>query len=528
MNRAVATVALVFALCSCVCGAQSLSYVDLVSRLTDLEILSVLPMAGESCAQWSSYDRASVYDETTGKYLHWDANGDGQGCIRREGDQFVFAEMDGPGCIWRIWSAMPKGGHVRIYLDGAEKPAVDLPFEHYFSREQSPFTYPALVYVAASGCNNYVPIPYQKSCKIVADRDWGKYFHFTYSTFPKDTVVPTFKRELSGQESLALSKANYLLSSRLGTDPAGRRSEEVTQDADINVPAGKSVSVARLRGPRAITAIRLDPGKLSDPWRILRSLVLRIRWDGESSPSVWCPLGDFFGSAPGINAFKALPLGMTKNEFYSYWYMPFAKSANIEIVNDSAEDVSLSVGITHAPLTRGADTLGRFHATWHRDAFLPPEPERRIDWTMLTTQGRGRYCGVMLHVFNKNGDWWGEGDEKFMVDGEKFPSTFGTGSEDYFGYAWCDPALFQNAYHNQTLNQNKNAGNVCVSRFHVADNVPFQSSFEAYIEKYFPNKRPTLYAATAYWYQAPGGKDPYTPLTVSERFGYFDYSIPGN
>ena len=72
-------------------------------------------------------------------------------------------------------------------------------------------------------------------------------------------------------------------------------------------------------------------------------------------------------------------------------------------------------------------------------------PERRaIDWTMLHTQGRGRFVGVELHVWNPKGGWWGEGDEKFYIDGEKFPSTFGTGSEDYFGYAWCNPTPFQN------------------------------------------------------------------------------------
>ena len=60
---------------------------------------------------------------------------------------------------------------------------------------------------------------------------------------------------------------------------------------------------------------------------------------------------------------------------------------------------------------------------------------------MLKTEGRGRFLGVMLHVWNPRGGWWGEGDEKFFVDGEKFPSTIGTGSEDYFGYAWCNPTL---------------------------------------------------------------------------------------
>ncbi len=106
----------------------ALTYIDLVHRLTDLEHLATLPAPGEQCAQWSSYDRASQYDAASGKYIKWDSNGDGGCYIRKEGDKFVLAEMEGPGCIWRIWSATPGKGHVRIYLDGANEPAVDLPF----------------------------------------------------------------------------------------------------------------------------------------------------------------------------------------------------------------------------------------------------------------------------------------------------------------------------------------------------------------------------------------------------------------
>src|SRR5690348_10675695 len=167
--------------------AEKLSYVDLVGRLTDLKYLATLPNPGDQCAQWSSYDRKSRYDSATGKYINWDANGDGNGFIRREGDQEVLAEMEGPGCIWRIWSALPKQGHVRIYLDGAAEPAVDLPFAGYFDGKNAPFTRKALVHTVARGWNNYTPIPYQKSCRIVADRDWGAYFHFGYETFPKGT-----------------------------------------------------------------------------------------------------------------------------------------------------------------------------------------------------------------------------------------------------------------------------------------------------------------------------------------------------
>ncbi|MCX5674741.1 MAG: DUF2961 domain-containing protein, partial [Planctomycetota bacterium] len=106
------------------------------------------------------------------------------------------------------------------------------------------------------------------------------------------------------------------------------------------------------------------------------------------------------------------------------------------------------------------------------------------------------------------------------VDGEKFPSTIGTGSEDYFGYAWGDATFFENAYHDQTLVKN-NRGHVSLNRWHVTDNIPFQKSFEGAIEKYFPNSKPTLYAGIVYWYLAPGGTDPYEPQPMTERIGYW-------
>ena len=168
----------VCALASAGQAQETLTYDQLVHRLTDLSQLAVLPAPGEQGAQWSSYDRASKYDEKTGKYIAWDANGDGQGIIRKEGDLSVMAEMKGPGCIWRIWSAAAEKGHVKIYLDDQEKPVVDLPFAHYFDGKHAPFNYPALSYnlgeVHSSGQNLYLPIPYQKSCKIVAQPFTGR------------------------------------------------------------------------------------------------------------------------------------------------------------------------------------------------------------------------------------------------------------------------------------------------------------------------------------------------------------------
>lgn len=505
-------------------ASQKLTYADLVQRLTDLEHLATLPQEGERTAQWSSYDRASRYDAKSAKYLGWDANGDGHGIMRKEGSLQVLAEMQGPGCIWRIWSATPKQGRVRIYLDGASEPAVDLPFIGYFDGKNAPFTRPALVHTVARGWNNYTPIPYRKSCKIVAEEGWGDYFQFVYTTFPKDTQTPAFSRELSAQDNAALDRANALL-----TQCGPRSPGQAEPSAEILLSGGGSHD-QKLDGPGAITSLRLQvelppPPADRDP---LRELALEIRWDGESSPSVWCPIGDFFGAAPGANVYRSLPAGMTEDGwFYANWHMPFANSAAVRIVNQGKADRRLKLDVRTVALPE-ADfaKLGRFHAKWHRDQFLPTAPERAIDWTLLNTTGRGRFVGVMLHIWNPRGGWWGEGDEKFFVDGEKFPSTIGTGSEDYFGYAWCDPALFQNAFHNQPHNDGNNRGHVSVNRWHIADQIPFHKSFEGYIEKYYPNERPTLYSATIYWYLAPGGKDPYSPVPLAERLNYYVAPVP--
>ena len=527
MNRTLIAATTCVLLCQGASGREGLSYVDLVERLGDLEAPAVLPEAGEKCMQWSSYDRRSTYDKATGKYVAWSANGDGTGIIRRQDDHEVFAEMDGPGVIWRIWSARTGPGRVKIFLDGASSPAVDLPFVKYFDRTAKPFVYPSLCYMAARGQNCYVPIPFQKSCKVIAEKGWGRYFHFTYTVYPKGTKLPTFRLPLSAEETAALAKVDTFFRTSMGSAPVLRPRGEVLVTSDVVIKPGKVVTVLDLKGPRAITCLRVKGmytpamhfANRDDEMAALRELALQIHWDGEKAPSVWSPLGDFFGTAPGVNEYKSFPMGMAKRGYYSYWYMPFAAGAKVQIVNDGTKARKISFWAAHAPLTRPIETLGRFHAKWHRDALLPKEPERGIDWTLLRTTGRGRLVGVMLHVWNPRGGWWGEGDEKFFVDGEKFPSTFGTGSEDYFGYAWCNPTLFHRAFHNQTISMG-NRGHVSVNRWHITDNIPFQKSFEAAIEKYYPNTKPTLYGAIAYWYQAPGGEDPYAPVDVARRWGY--------
>ena len=138
---------------------------------------------------------------------------------------------------------------------------------------------------------------------------------------------------------------------------------------------------------------------------------------------------------------------------------------------------------------------------------------------MLKTEGTGRYVGTQLHVWNPRGGWWGEGDEKWFVDGEKFPSSIGTGSEDYFGFAWSSGSPFHEPLHGQPATGDD--WHATLYRWHIADDIPFHTGFEGAIEKYFPNSKPTLYAAVAFWYLNSGGEDPYKEIPVSERIGYW-------
>jgi hypothetical protein len=539
-------------------SAETLTYPDLVHRLTDLEHLAVLPLPGEKTALASSYDRSSQYDAAHDKYLNWSANGDDYAVLRKEGDKSVLADIKGPGCIWRMWAAKTMAGHVKIYLDGATTPTVDLPYYGYFDGKNAPFTRPNLVYTTgdqklvngdpyAGGRDNYTPVPFQQSCKIVADPGYGAYFQYTYSTFPEGTVVPTFKLPLSAEDNAALDQADKILG-QCGADPAGPRAGEVTETKSVTLAPGQEMTVDELTGAQAITALKAKvewPAGLGKDVpaerHLLNQLTLQITWDDEKAPAVWSTLGDFFGSIGGSQFFQGLPIGIngaqslqdkdlltTNGTFYAYWYMPFASRAKLEAGNDGPRPVTVTFNITHAPLDRPIVDLARFHAKWHRDAFMPQRGDRWPDWTILKTEGRGRFVGTQLHVWNPKGGWWGEGDDKFFVDGEMFPSTFGTGSEDYFGYAWCLPEIFSRPYHNLLRAECNNQGHCDANRWHISDSVPFQTSFEGCIEKYFKNENPTLYSAVAYWYLAPGGTDGYGPVPVADRdFWEPDYREPG-
>lgn len=535
---------------------QPLSYGDLVERLVDLRALANPPLPGETSGSVTSYDRASRFDAASGRYVDWRANADGTGCVRSDGKSIVAAELTGPGVVWRIWSADPQEGPIRFYVDGAKEPVLDVPFKSLFDTEHGPFRFNQLVRELARGWNCFVPIAFNKSLRIEFGAGWGMYYQITYTKFPKGWSVPSFRGTFDAAELDELARANRTWAYRGETVQSNkaRRIERV-----VEVGGRESVDVADLDGAGAITELRieLDEQNPEVQARMLRELALSIAWDGEEHPSVWCPMGDFFGSAPGVHPYESLPAGMSERELRSSWYMPFGEGARIQLTNDGDATRRFRVALKVEPLDRPADKLLRFHAKWHRDDYGPAgidrfRKDRYPDWPVLDVDGAsGRFCGMHLAVWNPlhkwddalasqfeqptsercdddawfqrevvgNRYWYGEGDEKFFVDGETFPSTYGTGTEDYFGFAWGTPALFDSATQAQTVNTN-NTGHISLARFQIADNVPFQHRFEACLEKYHGNNWPLLYAATAYWYQSPGTADRYEKVPLRERVGY--------
>ncbi|MFW6161848.1 MAG: DUF2961 domain-containing protein [Planctomycetota bacterium] len=470
-----------------------------LGTLVDLDRLAVLE-EGVTCKQFSSYDRASRYDAETDEYVNWGANGDRGHYLRVEPDgEAVMAEMDGPGCIVRIWSANPTGT-IRFYLDGAEEPTFEWPFADLFRNKISPFQ-PPIAGMHGRGANSYFPIPYAKSCKVTADKAHGQYYHIGYKTFPKDTPVKTLSLPLSQAQTQVLDEVLRAWKNCGVSEAIDAKAHE------REVPAGEEATLVELDGPATITAFRAR--LVSDEPRALRRVLLRMYWDREKRPSVECPLGDFFGTGYYANPYQSLPLGMGPDGGYCFWRMPFRKSGRIVAVNQGTQPVTLHYSVAARP-GKLAPRTAYFHARWRREA-----PCKTFDYPILDTKrSAGRYLGCCLSVDNPRTGWWGEGDEKVYVDGETFPSTFGTGSEDYFGDAWGF-RHFVHPVHGCTLGQGPGFSNKwSVYRWHVSDEIPWTESFRITIENYGRDKD---YSSVAYWYQLRPQTDFFEPVPVQER-----------
>lgn len=432
----------------------------------------------------------------------------------------VLAEMDGPGCVVRIWSANPNdAGKVRIYLDGAKEPLIEAPLQALLGgkwktqidgKEVTPFPDP-LACERSRGWNLYFPIAYQKHCKITVEKP-DIYYHVDYRTYPKGTDIETLGRGALARRS---AQVNELAETIRGEVRRNVVLDKEAKGSGWFLNPGERQAVEPFDGPGIVRRLMLRFDQPVTP-EALRTVVLVSMFDGAARPQIWCPVGDFFGSSPGANPYHSLPFDITNDQdgkvlyLEAWWPMSFQKSALFGLLHlGKQKRVPVDLHVTVGKY-RWTDRSMHFHAKW-RTETLKTRPFR--DWTYCDVKGKGVFVGDMLSVMNPVGAWWGEGDEKIFVDGEKFPSWFGTGTEDYYGYAWSDPRPFQHAYHNQTRADGPgNYGRVSVNRFHVLDAIPFEKSFRFDMEfwHWAPNIQ-VNYAATSYWYARPGATDDFQP-----------------
>lgn len=486
---------------------STVSVATLLPQMTDMTLLTRPANPAYTMAQSSSYDRHSNpgpgYDEF--------ANGDAGNFLRIEDvagrKEYVLADLDGPGAVVRIWSANP-AGTVRFYFDGQKQSRLTAKLADLLQGKVQPFADP-FAYNAANGTNLYFPFPYKQHLKITVDNtDENKaqslYYHVGYRTYGASTNVKSFQAEdvkaclpLMKKVARQLLHPNELVSTGLSTS---------TGKAKLGAGATFSTKLAKAGTVRSlsvkipfplVTNIRaMDWGDSYQPHNILRNLLLTISTDGKKTVSA--PLGDFFSTAPGINVDEDLPFTVAADGTMTCRLpMPFQKDLQISVQNIGKVEVPFSYKIAVDPHRPAKDSYA-LHAQW-QSYRGQSRPFRNLEF--LNVKGNGNWVGSNLQISNPIGAWWGEGDEKVYVDGEKFPSTFGTGTEDYYGYAWSSPNLFHRPYHNQPRADGPgNFGQIQVKRWHIFDPIPYTKSMLFQLELWHWEDAPVTFAWTTFWY----------------------------
>jgi hypothetical protein len=304
------------------------------------------------------------------------------------------------------------------------------------------------------------------------------------------------------------------------------------------IPAGTTLTVADIQGAGCIHHIWFTIQ--CEDRQYLRKLVLRMYWDGEETPSVETPVGDFFGVGHAVLApFASAPLTIVCPEgrhlnagMNCFFPMPFANGARITVENPCDVDVeALYYYVDYERLPQMPADQGRFHAQWRIEqpcqAVAHPDPRREVNLTgndnylILDAEGQGHYVGVVLSVDNWNTyhqqyTWFGEGDDMMFIDDDTWPpSLHGTGTEDYFCNAWgYRSGAYSAPYHGISLagEPRESAGQWSMYRFHIEDPVRFKKRIRVSIEHGHANDQGNDYSSVAYWYQTePHGAFPVLP-----------------
>jgi hypothetical protein len=279
----------------------------------------------------------------------------------------------------------------------------------------------------------------------------------------------------------------------------------------VVIKPGETFTMAAITGPGAIQHIWMTPTGKG------RYNIFRIYWDEEKDPSVECPVGDFFANGWGEYAqVSSMAVCVNPGSAYNcYWPMPFRKKCIMTMTNIGEERMTLYFQIDYT-LTEVPENSAYFHAQFRR---INPLPYKEVYTIIDGIKGKGHYVGTYLAWGVNNNGWWGEGEIKFYMDGDKdFPTICGTGTEDYFcgsynfdvggkykEFSTPYSGLAQVIRPDGAYNSQQRFG---LYRWHIADPVRFEKDLKVTIQalgwrsggRYLPEKDDI--ASVAFWYQA--------------------------
>ncbi len=316
------------------------------------------------------------------------------------------------------------------------------------------------------------------------------------------------------------------------------------------IAAGETLTVLDEAGPGLISHLWVTIA--SDDPAHLKALVLRMYWDGEASPSVETPVGDFFGLGLGdYHLYQSLPLSVGSDKaLNSFFPMPFQKHARITVTNEGTQKTdAFYFNIDYRKYNKSLPSeLLYFHAQyrqaapakgwtnqWHSNGDAIVNDKKNLNgegnYVWMEATGRGHFAGVTMSVLQNQDGWWGEGDDMFFVDGEIMPSINGTGSEDYFLGAWDfgGHPFSYGLYGAPVVGQEVAGGRWLLYRFHLDSPITFTKSLRATIEHGHANVRSDNYFSVAYWYQTePHAAFPPLPPLEERIPRIYPVGGPGN
>jgi hypothetical protein len=200
------------------------------------------------------------------------------------------------------------------------------------------------------------------------------------------------------------------------------------------IAPGETVQLCDIQGPGTIRHIWITTERQPE---VLRSLVVRAWWEGQEHPSLACPVGDLFGFAHGkVMPYQSAVHSVGANAGMNLWLpMPFTKRAKFTFTNDGTKAIPLFYQIDYTLGDKLPDDAGRLHVLFRREN---PTTQQQDFELLPQRKNKGRFIGSVIGIRNLHPDqWWGEGEIKVYLDGDKeFPTICGTGSEDYVGLSW--------------------------------------------------------------------------------------------